>query len=264
MIRPATALACAAMILTASLASAEPILKPHKYYGPIPQSAMFLRLGMLGGATNEEMIAFQDGKIQSPFEGVSEDFGNGLVLEAGYMYKPHPRFGVRLNASYAALRSSATGNMVAQATGIPDTIPLPVLDFSREFNVDLIVVEASGVYYFADASVKDFQTYLGGGFSFGFPHESYQETRVDADTGEPYGDAIDDGEWGFSAGVHAVLGAMYYTTNRFAISAEARVQLLEGRFDQLETPNEVGDLEEVSFVVDYSGFYVTLGVAWAF
>lgn len=264
MFRPATALVCAAMILTASLASAEPILKPHKYYGPIPQSALFLRVGMLGGATNEEMVAFLDSRVRPPFEKVSEDFGNGLTVDAGYMRKPHPRFGVRLNASYTRLSSTGTGNMVPQTAPVPpDTVP-PVLNFSREFNVDLIVVEASGVYYFADASVKEFQTYAGGGFTFGFPHESFTETRLREDSGLPYGEQIDESEWGFSAGVHAVLGAIYYATNRFGVSAEGRLQLLEGRFDRIETPDENGVPEEVSFVVDYSGFYITVGMVWAF
>jgi hypothetical protein len=258
MTRPATALACAALILTAGLASAEPILKPHKYYGPIPQSAMFLRVGVFGGASNQEMIEFLGAK--PPFESIYEDFGNGLTVELGYMHKPHPRFGARLNAAYTALRSNGTGNMVPQTT---DSLP-PILDFTTDFNVDLIVIEASGVYYFTDASVKDFQTYFGGGFSFGLPYETYQQSRVDTDTGEAYGEPISMSEWGFSAGVHAVLGAIYYTSNRFGISAEARVQLLEGRYDQLTTPDEVGVPENVNFVVDYTGFYMTIGVLWGF
>jgi hypothetical protein len=40
--------------------------------------------------------------------------------------------------------------------------------------------------------------------------------------------------------------------------------LLQGRFDQLETPNEVGEPEGINFVVDYTGFYATLGLIWAF
>lgn len=263
MIRPATALACAVMILTASLASAEPILKPHKYYGPIPQSAWFLRAGALGGANNEEMILYQDSRIQAPFTSTSEDFGNGLTLELGYMYKPHPRFGARLNGSYSTLESSSQGNAVLQIADYPDTIPLPLVDFTREFKVDLFVLEASAVYFFADASVKEFQTYLGGGFSLGFPHQTYTETRVDADTGEVY-DPIEKDEWDFSAGVHAVLGLLYYVNNRFGLSAEGRLQLMESTFEQLEAPNETGDPEQVSFVVDYTGFYISLGVLWSF
>jgi hypothetical protein len=259
MFRPAAALACAALTLTAPLASAEPILKPHKYYGPIPQSAWFLRGGVLGGATNEEMIAYQDSKIQAPFSSVTEDFGDASpTLEVGFVYKPHPHFGGRLNASYSALKSTSTGNAALQT---PDSLLL--VDFTREFKVDLLVLEASALYYFADASVKEFQTYLGGGFSFGFPHQTYQETRADAGTGEAY-DPIEKSEWDFSAGVHAVLGLLYYVSNRFGVSAEGRLQLMESTFDQLEVPDESGGQETASFVVDYTGFYLTLGVLWAF
>ncbi len=263
MFRPATALACAALTLTASLATAEPILKPHKYYGPIPQSALTLRFGMLGGASNEEMILFLDGKVQPPFEGKNEDFGNSPSLELGYMRKPHPRFAVRLNAGYSAIRAKGNGTTVPATIAPPDTVP-PVLEFSREFKVDLLVLEASAVYYFADASVKEFQTYLGGGFSFGFPHQTFTETRVRQETGTPYGNEFNRSEWDFSAGVHAVLGAIYYASNQFGISAEGRVQLLESSFDQLEVPNEGGAPEQVGFVVDYTGFVITVGVLWAF
>jgi hypothetical protein len=251
------------MILTASLASAEPILKPHKYYGPIPQSALFLRVGVLGEATNEEMLAYFDRQVQKPFDDFIEDFGNGLTLEGAYMYKPHPHFGVRLNASWAALESKHWGNTLPSSFAPPDTVP-PELDFVREFKVDLFVLETSAVYYFADAAVKNFQTYLGGGFSFGFPHQTYTETRVRASNGEPYGETVELDEWDFSAGVHAVLGSVYYVTNRFGVSAEGRVQLLESRFEQLETTNELGDPEQIGFVVEYTGFYVSLGVLWAF
>jgi len=40
--------------------------------------------------------------------------------------------------------------------------------------------------------------------------------------------------------------------------------LMEGKYDQLQAPNEVGDPEDVSFVVDYTGFYLTVGVLWGF
>lgn len=261
--RPATALFGAAMILASSLASAEPILKPHKYYGPIPQSAVVFRGGMLGDASTEEMLDFLDGKVQPPFESLSEDFGNALALELGYIHKPHPRFGLRLNASWSKLESTGTGNTVASSTVPPDTIP-PILNYSREFTVNLFALEASAIYYFADASVKEFQTYLGGGFTFGFPYQSFKETRTRDDNGEPYGEVFDRNEWDFAAGVHAVVGALYYATNRFGISGEGRFQLLESSFDQLETPNEVGDPEQVGFVVDYTGFFITVGVFWAF
>lgn len=263
MFRPTAALACVALMMTASLATAEPILKPHKYHGPIPQSALFLRVGLLGEANNEEMLAFLDSRTRAPFANIIEDFGNGLAIEGAYMYKPHPRFGVRLNANYTRLSSADRGNMVPTEFAPPDTLA-PELDYTREFAVDLIALEASAVYYFADASVKEFQTYLGGGFTFGFPHQVYKDTRVRAETGEAYGNPIERSEWDFSAGVHAVFGALYYVNSRFGISAEGRVQILESRFDQLETANEVGDPEQISFGVDYTGFFAMLGVIWAF
>lgn len=67
-----------------------------------------------------------------------------------------------------------------------------------------------------------------------------------------------------SAGVHGVLGAIYYLTNTFGITAEGRLQLMEGKYDQLQAPNEVDELENVSFVVNYTGFYLTVGVLWGF
>jgi hypothetical protein len=59
-------------------------------------------------------------------------------------------------------------------------------------------------------------------------------------------------------------GLIYYLNNRVGITGEGRLQLMEGRFEQLSVPNEVNDLEEVSFVVDYSGFYLTVGVTYGF
>jgi len=264
--RRAVALAVATVVYLAPIASAEPIFKARKDYGPIPRSSLSLRVGMLGGANNEEMIDYLDGGVQPPFpEPISDDFGNGLTFEIAYMHKPHPRFSVRVNASVSLLSSSGSGVYVPQT---PDTT-LPALDYSREFNSQLWVVELSGLYHFNDAAVKEFHPYVGGGFSLGFPHEEFTETYIDQDTGEPYTDEIPGipaqaDEWGFSAGVHAVGGAIYYLNDRVGISGEARVQLLQGTFDQLSAANEVGDFEDVSFVVDYSGFLLTVGVTYAF
>jgi hypothetical protein len=250
-------------VASASLATAEPVIKPRKYFGPIPQSMLWLRVGMLGGASNSEMNDYLDNRIQPPFSNSIDDFGTSFAVEAGYARKPHPQFGVRLNAAVSFLNSTDDGNMVPQVPGIPDTIPLPIVDYHREFKVELIVLEASGIYFFNDASVKEFQTYLGGGFSVGIPHESYTETQIDSETLEPF-QTIEASEWGVSAGVHAVLGLLYYVTNTFGITAEARLQMMEGRFDGLQAMNEVGDFEDISFVVDYTGFYLTVGGLWGF
>jgi hypothetical protein len=258
------ALALGALTLfSAALAEAEPIMKPRKYHGPIPQSMVWLRAGMFGGASNEEMNTYLDGRVQDPFTSTSEDFGTSLAVEFGYAHKPHPQFAVRLNASLSFLSSPGSGNGVAQVPGVPDTIPLPVVDFTREFESKLIVIEASGVYFFSDAAVQEFQTYIGAGFSFGIPYESFTETQVDSDTGEVYY-ASESSEWGFSPGVHAVLGLLYYIDHQFAITAEGRLQQMKGRYEQLQAVNEVGDLENVNFEVDYAGFYLTVGMAWGF
>lgn len=246
-----------------SVAEAGPILKPRKYYGPIPQSSISVRVGFLGGATNDEMYQFLDGQRFQAEMAVTEDFGNGLAFEAAYMYKPHPQFGVRLNGSVSFLRSSGTGTFTGSAIILPDTIlPSPLVAYNRDFDVTLVAMEASGVYYFTDAAVKEFQPYIGGGFTFGVPFASFKEDRVDAENGAVY-PGIDTTKRSFEAGVHAVLGAFYYITNRFAVTAEGRYQLLESKYPLL-TPNEDGDLEEVTFIVDYSGFYLALGVTRGF
>jgi hypothetical protein len=254
---------CAVELGAVAIASAEPIIKPRKYHGPIPQSMLWLRGGFTGGASNEEMIEYLDGSVQSPFVATTDDFGTALTIDAGYAHKPHPQFAFRLNASVSFLSSEGYGTIVPQVPGLPDTIPLPVVDYTREFKTELIVLEASGVYFFSDAAVKEFQSYLGGGFSVGIPHESFEETQIDTGTGEVF-QTIESSEWGVSAGVHAVLGAIYYLTNTWGITTEGRLQLMESRYEQLQAPDENGAPEDVSFVVDYSGFYITVGVLWGF
>jgi hypothetical protein len=255
----------AIICLYAPLTMAEPIFKPHKYSGPIAQNSISLRVGTFGGAHNEEMIEFLD-RVAPPFEAFPEDFGNGLTIEVGFMHKPHPRFAWRLNGEASFLTYSSTGNFVPQQG---DSL-LPELNFDRELSVELYVLEASGVYFFADASTKELQPYLGAGFSLGVPHETYTEDFVDVDTGQAYTDPIpgrttEASEWDFSAGVHAVGGLLYYFTERWGVSAEARVQYMEGRFDQLQAYDpETGEFEDVSFVIDYAGFYLSVGATYGF
>jgi hypothetical protein len=255
--------------LHASQASAEPILKAHKYEGPIPQSSLTLRVGIFGGdgRTNEEMIAYLDGRVRPPFEVSSQDFETSLAIDVGYTHKPHPRFGLRVNGSASFMSSTSSGDFVPQANA--DSL-LPQLKIDREFKVDLFVLEGSGIYYFSDASTAEFQTYLGGGFSVGFPHQTFTEDRTDAETGEPYTEEIpgrpaEASEWDVSPGVHAVLGLLYYLNDRWGVSAEARGQFMESRFDQLQASDpETGEFENVSFVVKYSGFYITVGASYNF
>ena len=257
----------AILFLNAPLAGADPILKPHKYQGPIPQSALMLRIGTMGGASNQEMIDYLDGRVRPPFEAFPEDFGNGLAIELGYIHKPHPRFGVRLNGSATFLSYTSTGDFIPQ---VPADSLLPQLKFSRELKVQLFVLEASGIYFFSDAAESNFQPYLGAGFSLGFPHETYTEDRTDVETGADFTTEIpgrlrDASEWDVHGGVHAVGGLIYYITNRWGVSTEARVQFMEGRFDQLEAYDpETSQFENVGFVIDYSGFYLSVGATYGF
>jgi len=268
MIRLRLALVMGAMLsLYASAASAEPILAAHKYTGPIPQNALSIRIGVLGGATNHVMRDYLDGRVQDPFQVSSQDLQTSLAVDVNYIHKPHPKFGFRLNGSAAFLKYTSDGDFIPQVEA--DSL-LPQLKYNREFKVDLFTVEASGIYFFSDASVKEFQPYLGGGFSLGFPHQQFTETRTDVDTGQPYTEPVagrpsDVSQWSVSPGAHLVGGLLYYFTNRWGMSAEGRVQIMESRFEQLQAPDpEQGDFENVSFVVKYTGFYMSLGVTYGF
>ena len=242
--------------------SAGPILKPRKYHGPIPQQSITLRAGFLGGANNSEMITYWESLTPPPFEGFYEDFGNGLSIDLAYTYKPHPQFGVRASGSAAFLSSTGTGLYVAYDPSVPDTLLQPQVKFDREFAVDIFLAELSALYYFADASVKEFQSYVGAGFTFGFPHGRFSETRVDPDTGER--SEVESDEWSFSAGVHAILGAQYYVTNRWAVNAEGRLQLLQSKYPLPVFDDDAGEFVDVKFDVDYSGFFLAIGVVRGF
>lgn len=250
---------------------ADPILKPRKYHGPIPRSTFALRVGFLGGADSEEMIDFLDRRIIKPNEAFSEDFGNGLMFDGTYMYKLHPQFAVRANVSASFLRSSGDGFYVPpRRPSDPDT--LATVNYTRDFDVDLFILEASAVYFMSDAAVSEFQPYIGGGFSFGVPHAKYKETLVVRDLGgesEPnYAvgqvyDEFDANEWSTEAGVHGVLGALYYFNSTFAISLEGRGQIMQSKFP-LTVTNEVGARESVKFDINYSGFTLSVGAVYSF
>jgi hypothetical protein len=251
-------------VMVTTVAHADPILKPRKYFGPIPQNSLSFRVGFLGGATSEEIIRFLDGGRTPQEEALSEDFGNGLAFDLAYMYKPHPQFAVRAAASVTFLRSTGSGFFVSgDAIFLPpdSTILAPVIDYTREFNVDLFTLEVSGVYFFNDAAVKDFQPYIGGGFSLGIPYARYEEQQQVRDTNISREIKTDDVST--APGVHALLGAFYYITNRLAVTAETRVQLMESKYS-FQTLNEDDVLEDVSFVVDYTGFYLMIGIARGF
>jgi len=136
-----------------------------------------------------------------------------------------------------------------------------VVNYDRSFDVDLFVLELSALYFFSDASVQEFQPYMGGGFSIGMPHAKFKEERVSQVSGQSFPYEAD--QWSGEAGVHGILGAYYYVTNRFAFSAESRIDILQSKFP-LSATNEVGQPEAVKLDVTYSGFVITFGISRSF
>ena len=256
------------------VAVAEPILKPRKYHGPIPRSTVCLRIGFLGGPDNEKMIEYLDDVIaKSAGEAFTTDFENALVIDATYTYKLHPQVAVRGNLSAAFLRSESNGNLIPPRDPVfeDSVVVLPALNYDRSFDADLFVLETSAIYFFNDASVNEFQPYLGGGFSLGVPHAKFKDKRVVAsvgDAGDYYsrGDTYseaDDDKWSFEAGVHGVLGALYYVTDRLAFSLEGRYQMMQSKFP-IKVGTAGGQSESVKFDVHYSGFILNFGTGYSF
>src|SRR5262245_52839174 len=103
----------AMLLLYAFPVSAEPIMAARKYEGPIPQSSISLRVGVLGGPNNEEMIDFLD-TVAPPFETNPQDFEAALAIDATYIHKPHPQFGFRVNGSASRLKYTSTGDFIPQ------------------------------------------------------------------------------------------------------------------------------------------------------
>ena len=272
-----------AILSEAVSAVAGPIIKPRKYHGPIPRSSFSLRVGFLGGASNEEILDFFDSKVPDPVqdETVSNDFGNAPLIEGTYIYKVHPQFALRANFYVAFLKSDWKGILVPSIEP-PDTVGSswqgPSVNAALDYDVDLFVLETSALYYFTDAAVKEFQPYFGGGFSFGLPHQKYKEagTVLDPDNDpddpdyEPIFEpgqtlrTIEKDKWNFEAGVHGILGALYYFGNKWAASVEGRIQLMQSKSPSFTVLNEDGQPEEVDFIVDYSGFILTAGISYAF
>lgn len=261
-------------LLVAATAAAGPIIKPKKYHGPIPRGSFTLRAGILAEATNLEMYEHLARLPQIPEpvqdEIQTNDFGNAPLFELTYTYKLHPQFAVRGSFYAAFLTSSSSGIRIA-TVDLPDTVLVaPTVDYNNSFDVDLFTLEASALYYFTDAAVREFQPYIGAGFSFGAPHQKFKETQVirDPDSsglwkrGELLRE-IDKDKWSAEAGVHGLLGALYYFGNRWAVSVEGRGQLLQSKFS-LQAVNENGELEDVNFVTDFSGWIMSAGVSYAF
>jgi hypothetical protein len=238
---------------------AEPILKPRKYHGPIPKKFFTFGIGVFGGADNEEMWNYLDRQVDGPLRKETEtnDFGAALQFDAAYTAKVHPQFALRAKAGLGILTSDSKGQFVPNVE--PDsTGSRPLLNFERTFDVWLFSLEASGMYFFQDASVKEFQSYVGAGFSFFFPYQVFQETLADADTGAPYADRKQT-QTELAPGVHAMLGFLYHIKPSVAFNMEGRVQMAQSKFT-LNYLTEDG-MQDLSFDVNYTGFVLSLGVS---
>jgi hypothetical protein len=236
-----------------------PILRPRKYHGPIPQSSLSLYIGFHAGSTNEEMWNTLDNSIKPGGEAFTENFGSALTLDCAYTYKLHPQFGVRLNGALSLFRSDSKGSLVPNIPNLPDSVSQPKYEFTRTFNVELIMIEASSIYYFTDSGVNDFQPYLGAGFSAGFPRATYSEGMTDKDVVVK---DTKDTEWSMEAGVHGLFGVLYYVQSNLAFSTEARYQIVQSKYPFVLNTNS--GPQNVRFDVDYTGFVLTAGIVWAF
>jgi hypothetical protein len=203
------------------------------------------------------MWDFLDRQIDEPLkdETQTEDFEAALDLSACYAVKVHPQFAVRTRAGLSILGSNSTGVSDPNLPAPADTL---LLQFDRGFDVLLFSIDASGLFFFQDASVKEFQTYIGGGFSLYIPYATYSEDLADWDTGKPYS-SYETSEWSFEPGVHAVLGFLYHFKPTIALNMEGRVQMSQSKFEmEYETTS---GRQELSFDVDYTGFVLGIGVA---
>lgn len=249
-------------LLLAAWTQAAPILKPRKYYGPIPKRSFAVRVGFITGASNSEMYDFLNRSVQGMGgQSFDTDFGNSIMVDLEYTIKLHPQFAVRTGASLKFLRSHSEGQFVPAAS--VDSLR-PLIGFERSFNVDILSLEANAIYYFSDASVKDFQPYIGAGFSLWIPRARFDEDLTDKDSGRAYPNpGADKTYWSSEAGVQGLIGALYYLNNDFALAGEARYHIAQSRFP-MKIIDQSGIERDASFIVDYTGFLITVGVLKAF
>jgi hypothetical protein len=227
--------------------SAEPILKPRKYHGPIPKKYFTLGIGFMGGADNAEMWDLLDRLVLSTVEGQTktDDFGASFAVDGSYTAKVHPQFAFRAAAGLVILQSESSGKWKRPTD---ETI----LDFKRNFDVWLISLDGSAIYYFQDASVQAFQTYAGAGLGVYFPHSGFTEKLTDTFTGEALPENKQT-DWDFQPGAHAILGFLYHLNTTTALGMEGRVQMAMSKFT-LDYFDTVGHARSASFDVDYTGF----------
>lgn len=249
-----TCLICLSILLPPTISNADPILKPRKYHGPIPQRYYGINIGFLGGPSNTQMWDYLERQIDQPLRRFlnTDDFGASFAVDVIYGAKVHPQFGVRLKGGVAFLTSGSDGLVIPSDV---DTL----LNFDRSFDILLSSLEATAMFYFQDASVDEFQSYIGGGFSFYFPYARYKEDLK----GNPGGEAYSSSETTkFSAepGVHAVLGALYHIRNDIAVQLEARGFLAQSKFE-IDALTDSAGIQSLNFDVDYSGFVLVAGVS---
>lgn len=257
-------------ILLAPIAQsqADPILKPKKYHGPIPKKSFGLSIGFLGGPNNEQMYEYLDRQVDQVFQSTlqTNDFEGSPQIDAYYTVKLHPNFAFRATGGVGFLTSDSKGFAIASEV---DTTGLkPLLAFEREFNVALFSLQATGLYYFQDASVAEFQAYIGGGLSLFLPWAKYQQNTTLAqqnpdgsisDTGQHYS-STETTKFSAEPGIHGVLGALYHIRNNLAFFVEGRYQIGQSKFS-LDLPTPTAGIQNLSFDVNYSGFILAVGAS---
>jgi hypothetical protein len=247
-------------LLPHTVSLADPILKPKKYHGPIPKLSYSLQLGFMAGPGNPEMWGFLDRGIDQPLrkELETNDFGVAFAADGAFTNKVHPQFAVRLKGGVAILKSNSVGlrtsTEVDTSTGLKT-----LLEFDRDFNVVLLSLEGSALYFFQDASVDEFQTYVGGGFSLYFPYAKYSDRTVNSTTQRAYG-SQEKTKFSAEPGIHGVIGALYHVQNDLAVHLELRGLIAQSKFD-VNLPTESAGIQKINFDVDYTGFVLTAGVA---
>jgi hypothetical protein len=244
-----------AVLVPPQTSYAEPILKPRKYHGPIPKRYFTLGIGFMGGAENSEMWDFLDRQIVSTLEGETDtkDFGAGFNIDGTYTMKVHPQFAVRGRAGLTILTSESTGQLK------PADVDTALVRFAREFDVWLFSMDLSGLYFFQDASVKNFQSYIGAGLGLYFPYSSYTQELTNLVTGDAL-PGSDQTAWDIQPGVHAVLGFQYHFNPATAVGLEGRLQMAMSKFE-LTYREALGKERTASFDVDYTGFVIGLFAA---
>ncbi|MCZ6766429.1 MAG: hypothetical protein O7D32_05805 [bacterium] len=256
-------LVLAALIVLPTAPNADPILKPRKYHGPIPQKAFTLGIGFYGGADNQELWDYLESLLLQPLkkESVTEDFGASLNLDAMFLNKVHPQFAFRVRGSVAFLNSESKGLLVPS---VIDTINQPLVSFSRSMDVILSSVSVSGLYYFHDAAVSEIQIYTGLGFGFVFPYMKYEQDLFVVSTGQPFpSEQQDETQVTAEPEFHAVLGILYHLRPTFALGAEGRFQMAQSKID-LNLPTLSDGRQDLNFDVDLTGFVLALTASWFF